>query len=66
MEHMDRLYESPFAIPHEDIRALLSSEGFQLLRSCLANDAEYACPYPHIPSLHPCRDTSPLLSMRDS
>ncbi|KAF2439467.1 hypothetical protein P171DRAFT_123163, partial [Karstenula rhodostoma CBS 690.94] len=41
MEHMDRLYESPFAIPREDMQALLSSDGFQLLRSCLANDADF-------------------------
>ncbi|KAF1972611.1 hypothetical protein BU23DRAFT_507873 [Bimuria novae-zelandiae CBS 107.79] len=41
MEHMDRLYESPFAIPLEDIDDLLASEGFQLLRSFLAQDADF-------------------------
>ncbi|KAL5374730.1 hypothetical protein DPSP01_011748 [Paraphaeosphaeria sporulosa] len=41
MEHMDRLYESPFAIPREDVQALLGSDGFVLLRSCLAGDADF-------------------------
>ncbi|OCL05363.1 hypothetical protein AOQ84DRAFT_441505 [Glonium stellatum] len=32
--------ESPFSIPHEDVTALCSSEGFQVLRKYLANNAE--------------------------
>ncbi|KAJ4299066.1 hypothetical protein N0V90_004310 [Kalmusia sp. IMI 367209] len=41
MEHMDRLAQSPFAIPLEDIDALLASKGFQLLRSYLAKDVDF-------------------------
>lgn len=55
MEHMDRLYESPFAIPLDDTEHLLASQGFQLLRSFLASDAEYV---PHLPpttNRHPPR-----------
>ena len=40
MELTDRLYESPFAIPLDDTEQLLSSEGFQMLRTFLASDAE--------------------------
>lgn len=46
MEHMDRLYESPLAIPLEDIHHLLASEGFGLLRRFLQNDAEYVVAQP--------------------
>ncbi|KAL5400837.1 hypothetical protein PMIN04_013154 [Paraphaeosphaeria minitans] len=41
MEHMERLYESPFAIPPEGVQALLGSDGFVLLRRCLAGDADF-------------------------
>jgi hypothetical protein len=37
---MDQL-QSPFAIPHEDIEAINGSEGFCMLRSYLARNAEY-------------------------
>jgi hypothetical protein len=32
--------ESPFAIPHEHVQVLCMDEGFQILRSYLARDAE--------------------------
>lgn len=54
MEFMERLYESPFAIPREDVQELLGQEGFVLLRSCLAGEAEYVLRYPSLPSyIHP-------------
>ncbi|KAF2005993.1 hypothetical protein P154DRAFT_518224 [Amniculicola lignicola CBS 123094] len=33
--------QSPFAIPREDVEALMASEGFLLLRRCLAGDADF-------------------------
>ncbi|KAF2475534.1 uncharacterized protein BDR25DRAFT_340254 [Lindgomyces ingoldianus] len=32
---------SPFEIPHEDVEALCTSEGFQVLRRCLAKDLDF-------------------------
>jgi len=43
--HAESLAQSPFAIPLEDVQQLLASDGFQLLRTYLANHAEYA----HLP-----------------
>lgn len=40
MSH-NELAQSPFAIPPEDVEALHSSEGFKLLRSYLASNAEF-------------------------
>jgi hypothetical protein len=37
------LTQSPFAIPREDVETLDASEGFRMLRSYLAHDAEYVC-----------------------
>lgn len=36
-----RLARSPFAIPREDVGALLRDEGFGLLRRCLAGANRY-------------------------
>lgn len=41
MEHNVDMAQSPFAIPLEDIEALKASEGFNLLRTYLSNNAEY-------------------------
>lgn len=40
----ESLTQSPFDIPREDVDALCASEGFRVLRSYLAKDAEYVVP----------------------
>lgn len=39
--------QSPFAIPHEDVAALESSQAFAVLRSYLASQTEYVVSLPH-------------------
>lgn len=44
------MLQSPFVIPREDVEALNESEGFCMLRSYLARNAEYVYILPFLPS----------------